>query len=271
MQRSIRGAVWIAVASVGAASGCTSRDPGTGTTSRSGIYPTNCTASCLACGGDDGCGGVCGCTGTDKCSSTGKCVAQSSCTETCQTAGWTCGSLCEAQCGTCGVDQGCVQGTCLAARDISCPTCPLQLTVANRTLDASGALDTVTLSLVYAPAAGAARGRIADFRVQADRAVTLVGADLGAALTSTGKELFLDPTSQNPWQRPSEGLHQLLVVSRADTRRIEAGELLRLRFKLEVPVGIASFRLVRRDEVFAPADANAVVQASGYDAPVVVR
>jgi hypothetical protein len=239
------------------------------------LYPPDCTKSCVAgCGQSDGCGGLCQCPQDQACSSSGVCVPATSCVESCP-ANWTCGNVCGTDCGAnsgaCPADQVCVQGSCMAPRDVSCADCPLQLKVVDHTQSDTGVLTGVTLSLVYAPAEGAAHPRIADFRIQADRAVTLTQAELGAPLASMGKELFVDPTSHDNWQELSPGVFQLLVISRTDAQRFGAGEFLRLHFAIDAHVGAASFHLVKRDEVFAPADANNVVQGTKYDAPVVVH
>lgn len=266
-------AVWM-TAAVGCLPACDSwfgNDGGPGKRNQS-LYPSDCIESCVAgCGQSNGCGGLCGCDGGLFCSAEGRCVPEGSCTDTCQSTGWSCGNVCGTVCGACAAEQVCIDGGCLAATDVSCAECPLRLEVVGSERDAGGRLTQVTLALVYAPAEGAARPRIADFRLRADRAVTLLSAELGEGLRRAGKELFVDPVDATPWKELTEGEFQLLVMSRANTNRFESGELLRLRFGIDAQVGAASFRLMKRDEVFAPAEANNVVQPTAYDAPVVVH
>ena len=74
-----------------------------------------CTPSCQGktCG-DDGCGSSCGaCSAGQVCSATGQCTGVDECTQSCESEGWACGTLCGEYCGMCEGASSCQEGACV--------------------------------------------------------------------------------------------------------------------------------------------------------------
>lgn len=291
-----RGAVLLAVALMVA--GCQS-SPGDGS-------PDACAPSCdeRQCG-DDGCGGLCGeCPEASLCNSEGQCVADEDdavCQETCESLGWECGEACGESCGVCNGEQEqcvehqckCLQScdvfTCLSddgcggqcgpcANELNCEACPLQLSVVDQVV-VDGLVSEVTLAVDYLPGEGSPLPTIADIRLAVSGPVRLAQVGVGAPVTDAEKSLFTSSDTGKPFLILDEGVHQILVFSTGNTKPIESGRWLLLRFVMgpqsadqatnwTAEPGV--FTLVKREETLAPPGADATLWGGGYDVPVVV-
>jgi hypothetical protein len=106
--------------------------------------------------------------------------------------------------------------------------------------------------------------------------VTLTAVSAGTALTDTGKQLYNDPITGNPWKVRTDGSHQLLVLSFSNTNRLAAGRIGTLDFSIDEPALTVeagkhlAFRIVARDQTFAPPDADAAIAGTPLDRAVVV-
>jgi hypothetical protein len=119
-------------------------------------------------------------------------------------------------------------------------------------------------------AAGAAAGpRLMDIRIGADKPVALVEATPGPALLQAGKDLFVDRSTHDPWQRRGDQSYQLLAYGVSGTLRVTSGRIMTLTFDLAEP-GPVKFALVRHAQTFAPADSDNLLQAAAYDQPITV-
>lgn len=132
----------------------------------------------------------------------------------------------------------------------------------------------VTLALDYAPPDSAPRPSIADLRIAVGGEAELLEVAAGEALLTAEKDLFTDPESGRPFRTLPDGLVQLLIISTQNTRPIEAGRWLFLRFRVGPAFGEASgpgiFSLVPRQQIFAPLPADEVLWGSDLGQPVVV-
>ncbi len=214
---------------------------------------------------DDGCGGTCACTGEDVCDAQGFCVKPARCPETCQSTKAACGEVCGESCGGCDEGQSCSEGRCRAA--ISCADCPLQLRVLERNISA-GRITSLRIALDFVPA-GMPLPRLADLRLKANRPLTLLAAKLGEALVTGGKVLAHDEATGQPWIEQRDGSFQFLVLQSTNVTDIGAGRLLELSFASNEP-GPIELSLARREQTLAPPESDAALQASGYDAPLLV-
>jgi len=255
------------------------------------------------CGGD-GCGGSCGaCAADETCTVEGICAASSDpgCDETCADLGLECGTHCGESCGTCtGSQEICVDGACVCSPDCtaalceqpdgcgepcgpcpsaeSCAGCPLRLSVVDQ-VEQDGLLTEVTLALDYdAPPEKPLPG-MADIRLAVSGPVVLQSVGLGPPVMDAEKDLYVDPETGKPFSVLSDGTHQVLVFSTANTDRVGAGRWLLFRFLFKPPADAgglpwytepAVFRLLDRDGIFAPPPADAVLWTLEFDGPVVV-
>jgi hypothetical protein len=152
----------------------------------------------------------------------------------------------------------------------SCATCSLQLSLLHKVVDSTtGNLTSVTLAVDYLPETHEPHPRLADLRIYANGPVTLTGLVPGPALTDAGKELFNDPITGNPWKARADGSSQLLVLSFTNTNPLASGRVVDLTFEMDHDQ-LIPFRIVKRDQTFAPADADAALQSSSFNAAVVV-
>lgn len=248
--------------------------------------------------GDDGCSGTCGQCATGRvCSAQALCVPDpTDCTQTCASLGLACGTHCQETCGTCpGANDACVDGACVCQpactlatcgapngcggtcapcpQDVSCPGCPLVLSVVERT-DLAGALRWVTLGLDYAAAAGSDSPGLADLRLRVDGPGQLAGVALGEALLAADKQLFADPYSGQPFHVLPDGTLQFLVLSTTGAKPIGSGRWLFFRFELPAPLptGYAPLvvTLVKREQTLTPPSADQSLWGAAIDTPVVV-
>ncbi len=214
----------------------------------------------------DGCGGTCECAAGTVCNAKDICLTPEKCTDTCASAGYQCGDICGESCGDCSNSESCIAGSCQEA--ISCSDCPLRLELVERSVE-DRRLTRVVLAIQYAPAETEPRPRLADFRIRADRPVQLMKAEEGLALASAEKELYVDEITNNPWKVRADGSYQMLVYGYANTRSFVEGRLVTFTFELDEPSPV-TFSFVRHEQTFAPANSDAALQSSNYDAALVV-
>jgi hypothetical protein len=227
--------------------------------------PHWCASGC----GDDGCGGTCACSNGTACSAANQCVATAECKDTCQSAGWQCGTLCGVSCGTCPSGQTCYWNRCYQAPvDVSCPDCALRLSLVSKEVSpTSGNLTKIVLAIDYTPSAQAP-ARMADLRVYANAEVDLVKAEAGPALSDAQKILFPDPATHRTWKKRADRSFQMLALSLANTNPVAAGRVATLEFSLDTP-GPVPFKLVRH-ETLAPTPADNALDSLPYDSAIVV-
>lgn len=215
---------------------------------------------------DDGCGGLCDCFDGDVCDADGACVPAGECKETCASEGWKCGSVCGEVCGTCPADESCLDHRCSHAE--SCADCPLNLVLLESAADGQK-LTSITLGLDYQPREGDPRPRLADIRIVAGSGAELTGVEAGPALKEADKELFLDPKTNRNFRQRDDGAYQMVVQSSASVKELGPGRLLTLTFQADGAKEV-DFHLEKRSQVFAPLGADAPLQGTDYENPVVV-
>ncbi len=220
----------------------------------------------LTCG-DDGCGGPCDCASGLVCDARQQCVDPSDCMDTCASAGWQCGEVCGQSCGSCASVEICVAGQC--EENANCTDCSLRLFLIESTIE-NGRLTGVVLGLDYQPGEGEPRPRVADIRIGVSAWSELIEVVEGPALDDAGKDLYIDPITGQPWKRRADGSYQFLAISFANTNTFTAGRMLTMTFSVDRSSPV-SFFLFRREEIFAPPEADAAIQASSYERPVVVQ
>lgn len=225
--------------------------------------PADCSPQCTGeCGIDDGCGGVCCETdGGDPTDPGGEC------TDTCESAGAVCGSVCGEECGGCSEELACSVGSCVEATN--CSSCELTL---SHVLE-PGLIHShkeAVIAIDFTPAEGAALPRMAEFRLQLDGPATLLEARSGESLSTAGKDLYRDAFTGNAFKQAADGAYRLLAYGAASAKEIGAGRIAELRLQV-TGSGPVSVHLQRREQTFAPATADAQLQASSYDQPLVVK
>jgi len=151
---------------------------------------------------------------------------------------------------------------------VSCAECGLKLRLIERQV-LSNKIVRVKLAVDFDATSEQSGPRLVDVRVGSDHRVNLVQADAGPALTSTGKDLFVDQLTQDTWQEKPDRSYQLLAYSVTGTARVNTGRLMTLTFDL-AESGPVTFELLRHAQTFAPLDADNVLQASTYDNSLVV-
>lgn len=176
---------------------------------------------------------------------------------------------CSPVCGpeSCGEEDGC-GGRCACPHEATCLSCPLRLV-----RGPEGPDGTVTLTVESSALAGSPLPRLAELRVGADRPVEVVQVAIGPALAAARKWLYRFTETDLPWQRLPDGSIRLLVYSGSEHTPVEPGRWLTLRVAVpdaaEAP-GEARFWLIRRPQVLAPTEADAALQRTRYDTPLVV-
>jgi hypothetical protein len=225
-----------------------------------------CVPKCDGSSCSDGCGGSCDCKAGTVCNAQSACVAPAACTDTCASTKLTCGTMCGAECGSCGDGQSCIDGACRVGT--SCSDCNLQLRLLDRRV-VSKKLVRVVLAVDFTVGAEDSGPRLLDVHVGADKVVKLVSAEAGPALLDTGKDLFLDESTQRTWQRRPDGNYRVLAYSLVGAKRVKSGRLMTLVFDL-AESGPVSFSLLRHAQTFAPLEADAALQSSPYDQALVV-
>lgn len=274
-------------------SGCNDKsdEPAPRVTDPPGVPANTCIPDCdeRECG-DDGCGSSCGtCAETETCV-VGQCEVQTNCDQTCAELGQACGTHCGEPCGICSEGFACVAGRCECAPNCTaercgeddgcggecgpcdassnCTDCQLQLSVVER--QASPEAEYVTLAIDYAASPTAPLPTLADLRLHVDGA-ELSRVALGESLLNAHKELLENPRTGKPFQELPGGNYQLVVFSSNDAGAFEPGRLLFLRFRLDGIVGRpATFNIIAREQIFAPAAADQLLWGGGYDGVVAV-
>ena len=258
----------------------------------------------LECG-DDGCGGTCGTCPEDAfCTEDGQCQAGAepdSCTETCHESGFECGEACGQSCGECTQPQTtCEEGTCVCAPACTvefceledgcggncgqcnslenCSECALQLIVVDQLVE-DGRVVEMTLAVDFIPAEGKPLPTMADVRFVVSGPAELQQVGIAPAIMDAEKELFVDPITGRPFRVLEGGIHQVLIMSTANTNVIEPGRWLVFKFRVG-PTGPDSasnwasqpvvMALVEREEILAPPPADMALWAGGYSDAVVV-
>jgi hypothetical protein len=225
-----------------------------------------CVPHCDGTSCSDGCGGTCDCASGKVCNLAQACVKPEACTDTCEAAGRSCGSLCGKNCGGCGESQACIDGQC--REGLSCADCGLQLRLIDRTV-INGKVVRVKLGVELGDGASAAPApRLIDLRIAADHPAELVAATPGPSLLETGKDLFQDEVTKKSWQRRPDQSYQVLAYALTGTLRVKPGRIMTLTFDL-AESGPVKFALQRHAQTFAPLDADSALQASQYDEAVV--
>lgn len=200
----------------------------------------------------------CDCQSGSVCTLAEACVLWDQCGDGC--GGHVCGEVCGVTCGACDPEQMCFRGQCVAAIATSCVDCPLILSVVANT----GINGTIDVVLDFAPQPNDVLPRLADlgFRTVA---LDLQSVVVGAALQDAGKTLLTDAAGR-PWMVVDGGVR--VVVAATNSSTIGVGTLMTLHFQRRGRP--AAVQLERHYQVFAPAAADEAIQASLYDAPVVV-
>jgi hypothetical protein len=192
------------------------------------------------------------------------------CTDTCDSLEYTCGEVCGEVCGVCTGDAQCITGSCYSeAVDVSCDLCSLQVVVINKTVN-NGLITAVTLAIDYQPTTTEPNPRIMDLYFKADAHAQPLTATEGAALTAASKTLSSDTVTGNSWLTTNDGHMRFLAFSAGNTNDIEAGRLLEVSFAVNPGQSGLLFSLIKREETFAPPDADAALYGQDYDAPVVI-
>lgn len=266
--------------------GCRPSSDGGGQPGRSGntVAQAQCSPSCATntCG-DDGCGGTCACDSDYACNAARECVGTTTCTDTCESTGFTCGEVCGELCGSDGAcaDTGdvCAWNQCYTPPVASsCEGCSLQLKVLAYSLDTDTDTLSATLAIDYTPAASEPNPRVLDVRLYANAPFVASAVRPGDALQNAGKELYTNPQTGNPWKNRGDGSKQMLVVSFTNTNRIQAGRILELDLSLDAsqfdssmaPYYYLPLKLLKREQTFAPLEADNAIQSTEFDTPVVV-
>lgn len=134
-----------------------------------------------------------------------------------------------------------------------------------------GDRSSVRIAIDYEPSDGEARPRIADFRIRGSKPFGVVAITPGPALAASKKELSTPPGAREPWRVRPDGTLQVLVQSTDAAVDLAPGRIAILEVTTAGPVEDLQLWLVRREQVFAPPDADGVLQASTYDAPLSVK
>jgi hypothetical protein len=239
-----------------------------------------CNPTCAPGSCNDGCGGTCDCEVGNKCdTASGNCVP---CTEADTCGDMECGSVCGYPCGPndgeCATGESCVEGYCYPST--------LKMTLASSELSEDDGKVHGTLQIEYVPRPGEPRPRMADIRLTTDRDVNLEfdSVTLGGAGTGAHKSLYEDPITLMPWRYRPDGAIQLLIHTADEdlanaSQVFQSGVLLIINFVCDLKdddpgtgtrENVVKVSLTRRDQTFAPFDADIALQETAYDQAVVV-
>lgn len=133
----------------------------------------------------------------------------------------------------------------------------------------AGKLRELTLAVDFAPAETEPRPRLADFRIRASRPAIVRGARPGAALAQAHKDLLKFEPWQEPWRHRADGSYQFVVYEATNTELVRDGRVFEITLSLD-EWGPVKFALQRREQTFAPAEADSALQSSRYDNEVIV-
>ncbi len=212
----------------------------------------------------DGCGGTCGCPESTECNLSGDCVED--CEDTCASTGHVCGEVCGEDCGDCSDGEACVEGSCY----------PSTLTLTVESTETVDNKKVVTLRVDYKPQDLEPRPRMVDLRIDVSPVEAIELESLTAGTAMDGKDLYIDPYSLKPWRVRPDGSIQMLIYSLGDpSRLLETGSLMWMTFTYDPSADTSSsnalsFSIVRRNQVFAPFEADMALQQTAYDMPVQV-
>lgn len=174
--------------------------------------------------------------------------------------------MCGTACGACAATESCLQGTCKEA--LSSQSSPLVLRLLGREVTA-GHITKVTLAVDLVKREQEPFPRMVDFRIVATKPVWLKSAVPGPALTKSGKSLQPFPPWNDPFRKRVDGSFQVLAYDAADTALLSEGRIATLEFALDELAPI-TLRLLKREQTFAPGEADAALQTTDYDGTVVV-
>ena len=193
------------------------------------------------------------------------------CTATCAEREWVCGQVCGEACGTCTNGELCGNGSCWSSHnELSCDTCSLQLTVTQATR-VNGQITNVTLAIDYSPTSLEPLPRLVDLYLNIDTTAQPVSVTEGDALTQASKNLSADPQTGHLWLDGGENTLRFLAFSAGNTNTIGAGRLLTISLMMQpLHEQALVFSLVKREENFAPAEADQALHGQDYDMAVVV-
>ncbi len=197
-------------------------------------------------------------------------IAPAPCNDTCADLGYSCGEVCGEVCGTCTNGGLCITGSCYSeAVDVSCDTCSLQVVLLNKTVS-DGQITAVDIAIDYQPSETEPNPRIMDLHFKADPNAQPTNATEGAALTAANKALSADSSTGNKWLPSTEGNMRFLAFSASNTNEIQTGRLVEISFAVNPGQEGLVFSIVKREETFAPPDADAALYGQSYDAAIVV-
>ena len=153
----------------------------------------------------------------------------------------------------------------------------LRLSVVDE-LKVDGQTREVLVAVDFAPGKATTLPTMADLRVSVSGPVEVTSVALGAEVVAAKKRLYVDASTGKPFRTLPDGTVQLLLFSTGNTTPLPDGRLLvlRARFRSDVASGLALgsapavFRLVEREETFAPAEADALLWGGGLAEPVVL-
>jgi len=193
-------------------------------------------------------------------------VAATTCNDTCSSAGWTCGALCGNDCGSCPSGLSCVAGSCLESIASSCSNCSLKLTLVS-TAPLTTSTQNYVLAIDYDPQSNEPHPRVADIRISATTAATLISVVPGPQLEAAGKQIVPNPDTGSLWTL-RDGTFQLLIMGFDNVNSLPIGRLATLTFTTSSQPPLPSFSLVKREQTFAPSEADRPLQLIAYDNPV---
>ncbi len=130
--------------------------------------------------------------------------------------------------------------------------------------------DELVLGIDFTPPEGGALPRMAELRLRIEGPATLVDVDSGPALKHAGKALYRDPFTQKAFKLAPDGAYRLLAYGASSASEIGAGRVAEVRVRITGDARV-TVSLQRRQQTFAPANADAQLQATSYDLPLVVR
>lgn len=220
-----------------------------------------CKPVCDGSSCEDGCGGTCACAQGTQCNASGMC--DEVCTDTCKSSESVCGKVCGEDCGQCEAGKVCAHGKCISGI--------LGLTLSQKTT--VGKVTRVTLSVDFTPAPADPKPRMADLRLENSASTQCQVENVTPGSGMNGKELFLDPFTLKPWRLRPDGSIQLLIHSAVNSAEFTSGRLLGVVYtcELDATTKQIDFSLARRTHVFAPFEADHLLQQSTYDEVLVVK
>ena len=212
---------------------------------------------------DNGCGGNCECPKGTYCNGAMVCTKPEDCLDSCSSLEWECGTVCGDDCGACGEGRQCLDGHCEGVT--SCDTCPLRLVYSN--IITSDNTKTIEIDLTYTPMENGAFARIFELYVVTDPPLEMKRVTEGEAITDSDKKISVNAETGNAWYETRIGRYRVSAMSLSNTNALSQGVLARL--ELEAPPRMvnteARLWIERRQQIFAPEEADVMLQISPYD------